>query len=490
MVERSSMSQDEKKKKNGDDMKEVLDGLKAEIGKMQRQAFEKGLPVVIIFEGWDTYGMPEKVNRFIRAIDPRGYRLHFTNKPNEYEKDMPFIWPYFVRMPVKGSIAVFDRSWYFRLVDDYYDTEKRSEFEDRMNDARMLEEQHAAEGWVFVKLFLDLGKKELRRRVEKEEKKGVCNSDEVLEGDYADDYDDVQPIWKEVMQATSSQYAPWHIINDEDEDRVMEQVFRTVLDSVRPYLENRGVMPVCQKNGRKGKKSGLEGIDLNRSLDQKDYRKELEDLQDRLKGLQCILKEKERSVVLVFEGWDAAGKGGTIIRLTQELNPRGYRVAPIGAPNDWEKRHHYLWRFYKTMPRIGEMTIFDRSWYGRVLVERVEGFATSDQWCRAYSEINQMEKMMGKAGAITIKFWLEIDEATQLQRFQEREKDPDKQWKISEDDWRNRSRRADYLPAVEEMLERTDTEDAPWVIVPGNDKYYGRVAILKAVVERLEDELD
>lgn len=483
------MSKDEKKK-NGKEQKDILDDLRIKIGQMQRAAREKGIPIVVVFEGWDTYGMAEKVNSFIRALDPRGYHLFFVNTPNEREQRMPFIWSYFTKMPVKGSITIFDRSWYFRLVDDFYDTERRPEFEERLKDVMMLEEQHAREGWVFVKLFLDLGKKELRKRTERETKDGTCTAEELLDGEYGDDYDVVQPIWKEVMDATSTQYAPWHVIKDEGEDEVMEAVFRTVLGMSQQYIEGHGLAPVCAINGKKLKGGHLTRVDMGKTMDHKDYRKELDDLQGRLKGLQCILKQKGMSMVLVFEGWDAAGKGGTIIRLTQELNPREYKVAPVGAPNDWERSHHYLWRFYKDFPQVGEITIFDRSWYGRVLVERVENIAASDEWCRAYSEINAMERMLANAGTVIIKFWLEIDEATQLQRFKEREQDPDKQWKITEDDWRNRAKRSDYEVAIEEMLDRTDKERAPWVIVPSNDKYYARVAVLRAVVERLEDELD
>lgn len=483
------MSKDEKKK-NGKEQKDILDDLKIRMGKMQREAREKGIPIVVVFEGWDTYGMAEKVNRFIRALDPRGYNLFFVNAPEEKEKSMPFIWNYFVKMPVKGSITIFDRSWYFRLVDDYYDTDKRPEFEERLKDVLMLEEHHAREGWVFIKLFLDLGKKELRKRTEREMKDGTCTAEELLDGEYGDDYDVVQPIWREVMDATSTQFAPWHVIRDEDEDAVVENVFRVVLEATRPYLEGRGLTPVCVNDGKKLKGGHLAKVEMDKVLDHKEYRKVLDDLQGQLKGLQCMLRQKGRSVVIVFEGWDAAGKGGAIIRLTSELNPREYKVAPVGAPNDWERSHHYLWRFYKYFPPMGEITIFDRSWYGRVLVERVENLATSDEWCRAYSEINAMERMLANAGVIIIKIWMHIDEETQLLRFKEREQDADKQWKITEDDWRNRSRRADYEVAVEEMLDRTDKAWAPWMVIPSNDKYYARVAVLREVIERLDDELD
>jgi polyphosphate kinase 2 (PPK2 family) len=195
-------------------------------------------------------------------------------------------------------------------------------------------------------------------------------------------------------------------------------------------------------------------------------------------------------VVIVFEGWDAAGKGGCIIRLTNPLNPRGYVVEPYGAPNDYEKLHHYLWRFYQKFPGKGHITIFDRSWYGRVLVERVEKFCREDEWQRAYHEINSMEERMARNGIVIIKFWLHIDPDEQLRRFNERENSEFKKWKITEEDWRNREKWDEYEQAVNTMIRKTSTPEAPWTIIPANNKYYARIMTIKTVIDAIEKKIE
>ncbi|KAF5060363.1 Polyphosphate:AMP phosphotransferase [anaerobic digester metagenome] len=193
--------------------------------------------------------------------------------------------------------------------------------------------------------------------------------------------------------------------------------------------------------------------------------------------------------IIVFEGWDAAGKGGAIQRLTAEMNPRGYEVVPVGVPTADEKEHHYLWRFYQKLPPAGHVRIFDRSWYGRVLVERIEGFCSTEEWKRAYKEINAFEEMLVDNGAVLVKIWLEIGKDEQLRRFEERDADPMKQWKITEDDWRNREKWDFYGRAVDEMLFRTSTKAAPWTIVESNDKYYSRVKTLQTIAQAMESKL-
>ena len=195
-------------------------------------------------------------------------------------------------------------------------------------------------------------------------------------------------------------------------------------------------------------------------------------------------------VVIAYEGWDAAGKGGNISRLTQNLDPRGYEVVPVAAPNDVEKAHHYLWRFWARMPKAGHITIFDRTWYGRVLVERVEGFCTEAQWRRAYREINGMEQQLAHFGTVLLKFWLHIDADEQLRRFRERQEMAHKQWKITDEDWRNREKMGQYRDAVEEMLHRTTTPYAPWTIVESNCKRYARVKVLETVCEAIRKRLE
>ncbi len=234
----------------------------------------------------------------------------------------------------------------------------------------------------------------------------------------------------------------------------------------------------------------LENVDLSQTIAPEDYARELDDLQEKAHLLGLELFRQERAAVMVFEGWDAAGKGGTIRRITQRLDPRMYVVWPISAPEGEDKVHHYLYRFWRRLPARGHLAIFDRSWYGRVLVERVEGLATEAEWRRAYGEINAFEKLLVDDGAIILKFWLQISPDEQLHRFQRRLEDPAKRWKMNEEDWRNRGKWQQYEAAVEDMLRHTSTECAPWVVVEGNDKRWARVKVLRTVVERLQRALD
>ena len=233
----------------------------------------------------------------------------------------------------------------------------------------------------------------------------------------------------------------------------------------------------------------LDCLDLSLQLDKKTYNKELAYYQGKLNKLARMAQQQKRSSILVFEGWDAGGKGGAIRRVTHAVDARNYRVIPIAAPTDEERSQHYLWRFWRHIPRAGKVTIYDRSWYGRVLVERIENFATSDEWMRSYAEIANFEEALTNHGIILLKFWLHIDQDEQLRRFQEREQISYKKYKITEDDYRNREKWDDYKAAVNEMITRTSIRNAPWILVEGNDKKYARVKILKTFCDRLESVL-
>jgi polyphosphate kinase 2 (PPK2 family) len=236
----------------------------------------------------------------------------------------------------------------------------------------------------------------------------------------------------------------------------------------------------------------LELVDLKLKVSRAEYEKEKETLQNQLHLLAYQVYMQSRPVVVVFEGWDAAGKGGAIKRLTEKMDPRGYVVHPIAAPQGEDKAHHYLHRFWRRLPETGQIAIFDRSWYGRVLVERVEGFCSEAAWQRAYGEINQFERQLLDAehGTILFKFWMHISQAEQLKRFKERERTNYKSWKLTDEDWRNRGKRADYERATEDMLLKTSTHKAPWTIVEANDKLHARIKVLKTVAEKLKRELD
>jgi polyphosphate kinase 2 (PPK2 family) len=232
----------------------------------------------------------------------------------------------------------------------------------------------------------------------------------------------------------------------------------------------------------------LAEADLTRRADPSTYKKSLRELQEQVRDIPRRLKAAGRSMILVFEGWDASGKGGCIRRLTDALREDRFQVFPTSAPSEEERARHYLWRFWRTFPPVGSLAIYDRSWYGRVLVERVEGFATEEQWTRAYVEICEMERSLVREGAILCKFWLEISPEEQLRRFEARLSDPKKRWKLTDEDWRNRSRRDEYLAAAEDMFSLTDTTAAPWTIIPAEDKKYARLAVLRHILHTTPGE--
>ena len=234
----------------------------------------------------------------------------------------------------------------------------------------------------------------------------------------------------------------------------------------------------------------LSEVSLDKKLTDEEYKEELDKLQKKLGRLHNELYQKRIPVIIGYEGWDAAGKGGNIKRIAEALDARGYVVNPIASPEPHEKARHFLWRFWTRLPKSGHVAIFDRTWYGRVMVERLEGFCSENDWQRAYNEINEFEKELHDWGAVVIKFWVQIDKDTQLERFTLRQNTPEKRWKITDEDWRNRDKWDDYETAVDEMLEKTNTSFAPWHILESNDKKYARIKALKIVIKAIEDKLE
>ena len=471
-------------------MKDKMDRLRFQLGQMQRTAYELQIPLVVVFESLDVWGMADGVNRFVRCLDPRGCDVHYTMAPTPAEKERPFICRFFNCMPARGRVAVFDQSWYFWLVYDYYRSGDKKRAKKRMEEIRMMERQHVRQGWVILKFFLEVKKKELRRRWE-EDPKEPCRGDFRMAGDeFIKDYEDVLELWKEVLQENDILCAPWHWVRADDEEVGSMEVMEKVIMEMDPILQ--GSMGTCRAGLETKAPSPLPPsnvlaeVDLSTHMPLETYKEKLNQLQRRLDQAQCDCFKKRIPTIIVFEGWDAAGKGGNILRLTAPLNPRGYKVIPVGAPSQDEIRHHHLWRFYRDFPLDGRIAIFDRSWYGRVLVERVEGLASSEEWNWAYEEISEMERMLTGHGCNLIKFWLHIDKAEQGRRFKERESNESKSWKLTPEDIRNRERWDDYVPAIEEMIARTSTKDAPWHVVPSNDKRYARTFVLEKVVQAME----
>jgi len=478
---------------------------KARLGELQRKAWELKIPIILVFEGWHVSGMTEDINRFILSLDPRGYNFHTMCIPCYEDSLKPFIVRFWSEIPARGKIAIFDRSWYSTAIIECLGKEKSEKrMEKCLEEINYFERQLADDGYLILKFFLHISEKEHKERfkdLKKNETLFILDENENKgrqDLDFVHNYKEYLPFVEKLLEKTDMRHAPWTIVEANNRGFATLKIMMTATHAIETYIEQVTRIPAEQTikylnietrdipelNG-----SILEKVDISKKMPADEYRKLKKLYQQKLEALQYELFKKKRSMIVVFEGWDAAGKGGDIYRLVENLNPRIYGVLPVGSPNDVEKAHHYLWRFCEAIPKTGHITIFDRSWYGRVLVERVEGFCSEEEWKRAYREINEFEEIMTKAGAIALKFWLQIDKDTQLERFNSRQYDPEKKWKITADDWRNRSRWEDYKIAVDEMLQKTSTTNAKWIVVESNDKQYSRIKVLKTTVEALEKEL-
>jgi len=465
----------------------------------RREARDLAIPVIVVFEGWDAAGKGTLINNLILPLDPRGFTVHSTLPPNEEEALRPFLWRFWARTPARGRLTIFDRSWYRRVVGDRVNGEvKAKDLPQVFDDIRFFENQLANDGNVIIKFFLHISKDVQKRRFNRL-RKNPATAWRVTRDDLKRhrQYEEYLAAIEEMLAETDTDVAPWTVVESHEQRFATLKIFNTVISA----LEQR-IAAVEQRQGHPAPRpaaaalpeglgsSILDGVDLSPSLDREDYRRKLKKGQKRVRELEHEIYMRRIPVVIVYEGWDAAGKGGNIRRLTANLDPRGYEVVPIGPPNDIEEAHHYLWRFWTQIPKAGHITIFDRSWYGRVLVERVEGFCTEAEWKRAYHEINEMEQHLTNFGTVLLKFWLHIDRDEQLRRFEQRMNTPYKRWKISDDDWRNREKWGQYRPAVEEMLFRTSTPHAPWTIVESNCKWYARVKVLDTVCDAIRKRLD
>jgi AMP-polyphosphate phosphotransferase len=477
--------------------------LKAEadlkLAALQRQAKALGIPSIVVFEGWSAAGKGTLINEMILPLDPRGFSVYSTRDPTEEDSHYPFLWRFWKRTPTRGRLAIFDRSWNRRVVADrVVGLMKGESLRQSFDDIRSFERQLSDEGMVIVKCFLHISKGEQTRRFEAL-RASPATAWRVTKEDLwqHERYNEYLEATEHMLTETDADYAPWTIVEAHDRRFATLKIFNTVISALE-----RGVATAEQKTetpalparapvspGSIFKTSALDHVDLSKSLTVEEYTARLKKSQAELRELEHEIYLRRIPVVVAYEGWDAAGKGGNIRRLTQNLDPRGYEVVPIAAPNDIEKAHHYLWRFWAQMPKAGHITIFDRTWYGRVLVERVEGFCTEAQWRRAYREINGMEQHLAHFGAVVLKFWLHIDPDEQLRRFHEREGMSHKQWKMTDEDWRNREKIGQYREAVEEMLYRTSTLYAPWTIVESNCKRHARVKVLETVCKAIRKRL-
>jgi len=479
--------------------KTIMSDLELKLGALQREAKDLGIPIIIVFEGWDAAGKGTLINRLLMSLDSRGFSVYPTNPPNEEERLRPFLWRFWTRTPERGRITILDRSWYGKvLVERVDEIVKKKVWSQAYEEIKSFERQLADDGTVIIKFFLHITQKEQRRRFKKLQR-NPSTAWKVTEDDWTHhkQYDDYLEATEDILATTDTDYAPWTIVEAHDRRFATVKVFSTVIEAVERKIQEKTRRTASQTEEVRTpsvplenlSSSVLDKIDLSQSLTRSEYDASLKECQRRIREIEHEVYLKRLPVILVYEGWDAAGKGGNIRRLVQGMDPRGYEVIPIAAPNDVEKAHHYLWRFWMRLPKAGHIAIFDRSWYGRVMVERIEGFCTEEEWKRAYREINEMEQHLVNFGTVLIKFWIQIDKEEQLQRFEARQSIPHKEWKITDEDWRNREKWDQYKAAVDEMLYRTSTSYAPWTIVESNSKWYARTKALRTVIEEVEKHL-
>ena len=447
--------------------------------------------VIILIGGVDGAGKSETVKILNEWMDPRFIETNAMGAATEEELAHPPMWRFWRALPPRGKIGIFFGSWYTEpIVNMVYGTIKGRDLDRAMEGVIRFERMLLDEGALILKFWLHLSKDVQKKRLEKLEQNPETRW-RVTETEWAHFkfYDQFRKISERVLMHTSTPDAPWIIVEGTDPRYRYLTIGKEILGALRRRLdggEQSAVPKPAPALPPVDEKFQLKSLDFSQNMTKKEYDKELEKYQRKLNLLVRSRKFRKISAILVFEGSDAAGKGGGVRRVTGALDPRSYRIIPIAAPTEEEKLHPYLWRFWRNIPRNGNFTIFDRSWYGRLLVERVEGFCSPADWMRAYGEINDFEEQLARSGGVVIKFWLSITKDEQLKRFKEREVTGFKRFKITEEDWRNRKRWNKYELAVGEMIDRTSTDTAPWTVVEANNKYYARVKILKEICARIE----
>lgn len=449
-------------------------------------------PVIILINGIEGAGKGETVKLLNEWMDPRLIEVRTFDQQTDEELARPPAWRYWRQLPAKGRMGILFGNWYSQMLQGrVHGLFKDAVLDQAISGAERLEQMFCDEGALIIKFWFHLSKKQMKARL-KALQDDPLHSWRIspLDWQQSQTYDRFVRFGERVLRRTSREYAPWHVIEGVDPHYRSLAVGQILLDAMQAALQappqtrhNPHIAPLGESIDHR---NVIDNLDLSRCLDKEDYQEQLITEQARLAGLLRDKRMRRHALVAVFEGNDAAGKGGAIRRVAAALDPRQYSIVPIAAPSEDERAQPYLWRFWRHIPPRGKFTVFDRSWYGRVLVERVEGFCAPADWLRAYGEINDFEEQLCDAGIVVVKFWLAIDEQTQLERFKEREQTPFKRFKITEDDWRNREKWGQYRDAVGDMVDRTSTEIAPWTLVEANDKRWARVKVLRTINEALE----
>ena len=481
-------------KPEGEELKQRLKAAEEKLSQQQMKLKEKRLPVLVLIEGWGAAGKGSAIGQIIKNIDPRFFKVFsMPSTPTEEERRRPFLYRFFEKIPEAGKFTFLDSGWMDQIMKERLDGKLDDKaYAQRVDSVKRFERGLTDNGYLVLKFFFHISKKEQESRIDAllSEKDTAWR---VSEGDLWQNrhYDKCLEAFDRYLDAANTPSAPWYIVDSKSKKFAELQVMETLCMGIETALHNESLaVPLLQNAFPLIKMPKLRDVPLEgKTLDEEEYKKELKELQAKLGQLHNRLYRKRVPVIIAYEGWDAAGKGGNIKRLTGALDPRGFEVHPIASPEPHEKARHYLWRFWTRLPKDGHIAIFDRTWYGRVMVERLEGFCSENDWQRAYYEMNEFEQELHNWGAVILKFWVQIDKDTQLARFTERQNTPSKQWKITDEDWRNREKWDLYEQAVDEMLQKTSTTYAPWHILESVDKKYARIKALHIVIDALEKAL-
>ena len=476
------------KEEDKSNLKAEIKALREKLLAQQQLVRSSALPVIVLVEGWAAAGKGSLINELISEIDPRFYNVTSPAIVPQSEERYPFLYPYAKAIPENGKIMFYDSGWMDGAVYKYLRREiTKKQYKEIIRSVNEFERQLRDGGYLVLKLFLHIGREEQKERLaalrDNYETEWRVSENDLWQHQ---EYNLFRETYEEFMEETGK-LLPWHILDGTRRRQSSRDALRLLTDAIDEGLEKgRYVGKPFKEEFDLLTMPKLSEIDLSPVIEEKEYKKELDRLQARLGELHNTIYRKKIPVILCYEGWDAAGKGGNIRRVARPLDPRGFDVIPIASPEPHELNRQYLWRFWTRLPRSGHICIFDRTWYGRVMVERLEGFCKEDDWKRAFNEINEFERQLTDWGAVVLKFWIQIDQDTQLARFTDRQNTPEKQWKLTEEDWRNREKWPQYEEAINEMLQKTSTENAPWFIIESNDKKYARIKTLKIIIKALE----
>lgn len=465
--------------------------LKERLARISRVCQNLEIPVLVMVDGFESSGKGYVINTLTEELNPKYFDVEVFETNEEYDSKFPFAKRFFEHAPQKGHMQFFDRSFYYKLFDNLKVDEKN--LDEEINSLENMEKALYDDQTIIIKIFLNVSEDEQKDRIEKLEKSNeksfyLSANDKKQNKNYKA----YQKHMANILEKTNFPFSPWIIIDSDDLKEASKTAVFQMLEALTMGIERVSTQKINSQNTQRSYDKDakiIENIDLEKTIDDEEYKEKKKTLQEEIRKVLFEFYKKDISTVLVFEGVDAAGKDGAIARLTKKVDPRLYTVHAISAPSKEELDRNYLWRFYDKLPKDGYMGIFSRSWYGRVMVERVEGFAKTNEWDRAYGEILDMEKNIYNHGSLILKFFVVIDKDEQYKRFKDREKNPDKNYKLTDEDWRNRDKWDAYIKAMDEMLDRTNADYAPWIIIEGNNKKYARIKVMEEFLKYAKKRL-